>query len=330
MALLSDAKKYASTESGVFKNSLQFLLDQQNNQKVADEQSMSGRYQNLMTTINQQEAPINENYQADTKQAFITKLLAERKLDSNLNRLGLNTQGFGVTQQMLGETAYGQNVNNLKLDKRTALRELANKKINATGDYNVSLDELDASYTSKLGETNRYINERTADKESESYGRYMTNRQYENDLEQTALDNAYRNRPSSSGDSISGFDDTTIPTNSKFDTTGKYTGVATSVNPYVGQPNAVGKANAQTSKDRELGVFSGGYQPSYIYGKKLSKAKKGGITVGYVFGNGTEGLSGVNMDSQNIWMADGKYYAWDGSADKYVQLNTAAVKAKLK
>ena len=48
-------------------------------------------------------------------------MLAGKQLEQNLSQMGLNTQGFGVTQQMLNENSYGQTVGNLAMDRNTTL-----------------------------------------------------------------------------------------------------------------------------------------------------------------------------------------------------------------
>ena len=37
---------------------------------------------------------------------------------------------------------------------------------------------------------------------------------------------------------------------------------------------------------------------------------------------GNTGSTGINIDKQNVWTVNGKYYVWDGSQDKYVDITS--------
>lgn len=74
-------------------------------------------------------------------------------------------------------------------------------------------------------------------------------------------------------------------------------------NPYTGTKN----------NDVKNGTFSNGYQPNNVGGNKLSKSGKTG---------------NINGQEQNIWKTDeGKYYYWDGTKNKYFELNKSEKKA---
>ena len=87
-------------------------------------------------------------------------------------------------------------------------------------------------------------------------------------------------------------------------------------NPYTGNVNP----------DAQYGVFDtgngSGYQPNNIGGVKLSKS---GMTVSEFFDStGNVGSTGVNIDKQSVWSANGKYYVWDGSQNKYIDVTSYA------
>lgn len=68
------------------------------------------------------------------------------------------------------------------------------------------------------------------------------------------------------------------------------------------------------NKDCKNGTFSNGYQPNNINGTKL---KKSGAT--YTFN--TKTLSGKKQTvTQTVWMANGKYYYWEGRDNEYKEL----------
>ena len=69
------------------------------------------------------------------------------------------------------------------------------------------------------------------------------------------------------------------------------------------------------------------YQPNNVGGNKLSSSGK---KVGQVFGNGYfMGSTGANLDNQTLWTTkDGKYYIWDGSQNKYIDVTSDFKTAK--
>ena len=93
-------------------------------------------------------------------------------------------------------------------------------------------------------------------------------------------------------------------------------GLNIAANPYTGTINP----------DAKNGVFEwsdnpgSGYQPNNIGGVKL---KKSGSTVSQLLGTtGNTGASGINIDGQNVWTANNRYYVWDGSQNKYVDITS--------
>lgn len=69
------------------------------------------------------------------------------------------------------------------------------------------------------------------------------------------------------------------------------------------------------------------YQPNNVGGSKLSKSGK---TVSEILGSkGNTGASGANIDNQNVWTTNGKYYVWDGSQNKYIDI-TSEIPSKSK
>lgn len=60
------------------------------------------------------------------------------------------------------------------------------------------------------------------------------------------------------------------------------------------------------------------YQPDNVGGSKL---KSSGKKVFQVLGKGSVGSTGVNVDNQKVWTTNGKYYVWDGSQNKYIDVS---------
>lgn len=89
------------------------------------------------------------------------------------------------------------------------------------------------------------------------------------------------------------------------------------INPYTNTVNA----------DAKYGVFSNGYQPDNINGAKL---KKSGKTVSQFTGeSGNLNSGNANIDNQNVWKLNNRYYAWDGYQNKYVDI-TSRMKSAVK
>ncbi len=91
-------------------------------------------------------------------------------------------------------------------------------------------------------------------------------------------------------------------------------------NPYTGEVNP----------DSKYGVFqynkSGtGYQPNNINGRQLAKS---GMTLKEFTGRtGSTGSTGINIDNQNVWELDGRYYVWDGTLNDYVDVTSYGMKS---
>lgn len=121
---------------------------------------------------------------------------------------------------------------------------------------------------------------------------------------------------SSSGSSGSSSGSTQL-TNGGATSTGQTSanGLGIMTNPYTGTVNP----------DTRYGVFNynktgHGYQPDNVNGAKLSKSGK---TVSQMLQTtGNTGSTGVNIDDQNVWQANNKFYVWDGSMNKYVDITS--------
>lgn len=192
--MYTDISTQAQTQANTFKNSLQYLVDAQNQQKILDQQTAAQKYQNLLNQINQQRQPIQQQFASDSQSAYINKMLAGKQINQNLNQLGLNTQGFGISQQAANETAYGQNLNTLMLNRNQSIQNIDNQVTNAAGDYATEQASLDATYASRLNDLNKYIEEQTQTKYNTIYSQLSEAKKYEDQLKQLAWENDYKNR----------------------------------------------------------------------------------------------------------------------------------------
>lgn len=192
--MYEDISNAAQTSANTFKDSLQYLVDAQNQQKLLDQQAVTQRYQNLLNQINQQKEPIQQQFAADSQAAYINKMLAGRQINQNLSQMGLSSTGFGIGQQALNETAYGQNLNQLMLQRNQSLLGLQNQAINAAGEYGVNQTQLESNYLGRATDLNKYIAEQTQNQYNNTYSQMLSAKQYQDQLAQLAWENQYKER----------------------------------------------------------------------------------------------------------------------------------------
>ena len=143
---ITASQNYAKNAQEAYEQSLSYLISGLDDAKALDQEAANVRYQNLVNQIRQQLPGIQQQFEKNAKAAYINKQQSLQQINADLNRLGVNTQGFGVTQRLLNETAYGQAYGQLVSDYNDDLRDVANQEINALGDLNAELADIDAAY----------------------------------------------------------------------------------------------------------------------------------------------------------------------------------------
>lgn len=191
---ITASQNYAKDKQDAYEQSLSYLLSGLDEAKLADQNAANVRYQNLLTQIRQQIPGIQEQFQRNAKAAYINKMQNLQQIDADLNRLGVNTQGFGVTQRLLNETAYGNVYGQLAIDYNESMRDIANQETNALGDLNAQLADLDAAYAKDRLDTQKYIGEQGLNIYNQEYKNYYNDLQYQDDLKQQALENELAKR----------------------------------------------------------------------------------------------------------------------------------------
>src|SRR5574344_204590 len=183
------SQSYAKSAQDAYEQSLSYLLTGLDEAKIADQNAANIRYNNLITKIRQQLPGIQEQFEKNAKAAYINKQQNLQQIDADLSRLGVNTQGFGVTQRLLNETAYGANYNDLVLGLNKDLRGIANQETNASGKLNEDLADINANYAKDKLETQKYISEQGRDIYNQEYNNYYKNLQYQDTMKQQELEN---------------------------------------------------------------------------------------------------------------------------------------------
>src|SRR5574344_2364713 len=123
------SQSYAKSAQDAYEQSLSYLLTGLDEAKIADQNAANIRYNNLITKIRQQLPGIQEQFEKNAKAAYVNKQQNLQQIDADLNRLGVNTQGFGVTQRLLNESIYGQAYGQILTDYNDNLRDVANQEI---------------------------------------------------------------------------------------------------------------------------------------------------------------------------------------------------------
>ena len=184
------SQNYAKNAQDAYEQSLSYLLTGLDEAKAADQKAANIRYENLIAKIRQQLPGIQQQFEKNAKAAYINKQQSLQQIDADLSRLGVNTQGFGVTQRLLNENAYGQAYGQVLTEYNDNLRDVANQEVNALGDLNADLADLDAAYAKNKLDTQKYIDEQGRDIYNTEYKNYYNDLQYQDDLKQQAWENA--------------------------------------------------------------------------------------------------------------------------------------------
>ena len=191
---INASQNYANDAKNKYEQSLSYLLNGLDEAKAADQEAANIRYNNLITKIRQQLPGIQEQFEKNAKAAYVNKQQNLQQIDADLSRLGVNTQGFGVTQRLLNESIYGQTYGQILSDYNTNLRDVANQEVNALGDLNANLADLDAAYAKDKLDTQKYIGEQGLNVYNTAYKNYYNDLQYQDELKQQKFENEMAER----------------------------------------------------------------------------------------------------------------------------------------
>ena len=191
---INASQNYANDAKNKYEQSLSYLLTGLDEAKAADQEAANIKYNNLITKIRQQLPGIQEQFEKNAKAAYINKQQNLQQIDADLSRLGVNTQGFGVTQRLLNESIYGQTYGQILSDYNNNLRDVANQETNALGDLNANLADLDAAYAKDKLDTQKYIGEQGLNVYNTAYKNYYNDLQYQDELKQQKFENEMAER----------------------------------------------------------------------------------------------------------------------------------------
>ena len=181
---MNEANKYAQSQADAFRETLQYLVDTQNEQKRLQEQLAATNYQNMLDKINANKYNLNATYEENARQAYVNKLLGAQEIGASMSRMGLSDSGFRATQDVLNNNQYSANLNKLALARAAGLEDIGNQEAAALGDYNASLLGIQGDANDRLLALNKYIEEQVQNKYDTEYSKFFANQQYQNQLAQ--------------------------------------------------------------------------------------------------------------------------------------------------
>lgn len=330
------AMTFAKEQEQLLRQQLADLYKGLGDTKDASIGQAEARKNELLAKIEAMRNPINQQYGADTRSAYVNKMMSGSGITDLLSRMGLNSSGFGVGQQLANETSYGQNLTNLTNTKNTNMQELTNKGLETEGAYNTEVAGIDTNYLNSKMQLDQYVNESGRKVYDNAYANFINEeqRKLENArAEQARIDslkqqefqnnlardnynlntyNAYDNTPKPQK-----YTGTPMPytlgvqgvlngnkvvyTNQNGDTYSFDKGA----NPWTGQINKDVLTNGVFDPNKAFNGINGGYQPNTYQGTKLSKSGQ---------------TAPVNGQTQNVWKAGNKYVVWNGPANKYIEI----------
>lgn len=343
------AKKYAEA----LKQQSQYLIDQQNQSKQNTLNTLENERLNAVNNLNAGKDAVRQQALDNAKQANINRMLALKDNQGAMNRAGLGTQGIVGSQVNSINNNYGTNLNSIIRDRTNQLKSIDDQvnstnlqydtnRLNTINQYNASIADLQSQIDAQaLNQYNTMYQQALAQKQQEwqndlaelerqesirQYNLNLALQQAQLDFEKQQAAQSQRNWEKTyaleKSQSFSGNNDfTSNSSNSNYGTASN--GRTIVANPYTNTVNS----------DAKYGVFSyngtdTGYQPNNVGGAKLSKTGK---TVSELLGTtGNQGSTGINIDKQNVWTTGNKYYVWDGTLNKYVDITSEIPKSKNK
>lgn len=316
------AKQYAEA----IKKQSQYLIDQQNEAKQNTLSSIENQRTNAVNTLNANKDTINQTALDNAKQANINRMISLKDNTSAMNRAGLSTQGIVGSQVNSINNNYGTNLNSILKDKANQLQDVDNQVASTNLQYDTNRINAINEYDSNISSLQNQIDQQALAQYNTIYQQVLAQKQQEWENEQAELERqeairqynetlAYQKSLNSSSNSGSGGSSggNTYFTENNNNPTSTTTQVKTKY--YSGNINSDTKYGTFGTLD-ENGVK---YQPNNVNNQKLSYS---GYRVSDLFGTGNTGSTGANIDNQKVWKtAGGSYYVWDGSQNKYIEMN---------
>lgn len=312
------AKQYAEA----LKKQSQYLIDQQNQAKQNTLDALENQRTNSINNLNASKDTINQTALDNAKQANINRMLSLKDNNSAMNRAGLSSQGVVGSQVNSINNNYGTNLNEILKNKANQLQDVDNQ-INSTNlQYDTNRINSINEYDSNIASLQNQIDQQALSQYNTIYQQILAQKQQEYQNQQAEAERqeairqfneqmAYQKARDAESDrqawakiNASKINFTDSNSSSKRIKT-KY---------YEGNINEDTKYGTFDTLDTN-GVK---YQPNNVAGAKLYES---GYKVSDLFTSPNYGKTGANIDNQNVWKTkDGKFYVWDGSQNKYIDM----------
>ena len=113
--------------------------------------------QNILNQLTQKATDYQTQFGEDSRSAYINKMQSNQKLEGELARLGLGNSGYGVTQRLQSETAYGKNLTELQKALSQNLTAIDQSKATANTELGNTLASLAQNFASQKTSIDQYI-----------------------------------------------------------------------------------------------------------------------------------------------------------------------------
>ena len=181
------AEEYAKQQTSNVSSENEALLEQY--RKIAEQQKQALANKKLQTEnqINSQRDTVLQNYNNNSRQAYINKMLASKNVEQELSQRGLNTSGLVASAYANVENSYGNNLANLQTARDNSIKDIDTQLNNAQLEYASMENELLANIASAELELQKYGNELAYQKYQDALNNYLNFVSYDYQKEQDAL-----------------------------------------------------------------------------------------------------------------------------------------------
>lgn len=135
--------------------------------------------ENAVNQINSQRSTVNQNALQEAKQAYINKMLAQKDMKQTLSQSGLSTTGTTGTAYGSINNSYGENLNNITMNKNNALKDIDNQ-VNST---NLTYAQKEQELLADIAATKLQLSQNNSDRYQQAYQQavdnYMKYKNYE-------------------------------------------------------------------------------------------------------------------------------------------------------
>lgn len=155
------------------------LLQQYEQIAESQKNALNLNKENAVNQINSQRDTVNQNALQEARQAYINKMLAQKDMKQTLSQSGLSTSGTSGTAYGSINNSYGENLNNITMNKNNALKDIDNQ-VNAT---NLTYAQKEQDLLADIASTRLQLSQNNSDRYQQAYqqavNNYMQYKDYE-------------------------------------------------------------------------------------------------------------------------------------------------------